>query len=338
MTDLDALKRRNPIAEVIGAHGVELRAHGRRLTGRCPFHDDRRPSLVVYPATQSFYCFGCGAAGDVIEFLRRAEGLDFREALTRLDGVRAGPAMDRPAQRALTVDDRVILAAACELYQEALERSPEALAYLERRGVSRSVATRFRLGYSDGSVLASYLKRRRLSVARARQLGLLGRGDREAMAGRLVVPELRAGRCVWMVGRSLEDREPRYRAVALPRPLLGWQLVRDQARIFVTEGPFDWLTLAGWGLPACALLGSQPGATVTRLLARARSVVLVLDSDDAGREAARRLAADLGGRAVILALPDAIKDPGELGARTGGREAFFQLLTDVSGGNDVETT
>ncbi len=104
MTDLDALKRRNPIAQVIGSHGVRLRPHGRRLTGRCPFHNDGRPSLVVYPATQSYFCFGCGAGGDVIDFLRRAEGLDFKQALTRLDGLRPAPApvSDRPAQRALT--------------------------------------------------------------------------------------------------------------------------------------------------------------------------------------------------------------------------------------------
>lgn len=335
MTDIEAVKGRNPIVDVVSAHGVELRSRGRRLTGRCPFHEDRQPSLVVYPDTQSFYCFGCGAGGDVIDFLRRAEGLGFREALARLDGVRAQPAKVQPVRKSLSVDDRVILAAACELYHDALGRSPDALAYLDRRGISQGLARRFRIGYSDGTLLLRYLKRRRLSVTRARELGLLGRGDHEAMAGRIVVPELRAGRCVWMVGRALGDREPRYRAVALPRPLLGWQLVRDRARIFVTEGPFDWLTLAGWGLPACALLGSQAGPTLLRLLGRARSVVLVLDADDAGQAATRRLAAELPERATALCLPEGVKDVNELGARADGRDLFFRLLGQKGGGHDA---
>lgn len=65
------LKRDQRIATVIAAAGVALRASGERLVGGCPFHEDRHPSLVVYPATDSFYCFGCRAGGDVITFLRR---------------------------------------------------------------------------------------------------------------------------------------------------------------------------------------------------------------------------------------------------------------------------
>ena len=88
--DIEQLKRRNPIAEVVRRHGVELRGQGRRLTGRCPFHEDRTPSFCVYPETESFHCFGCGAAGDVIDFVRRTEGLGFREAVLRLGGGASG--------------------------------------------------------------------------------------------------------------------------------------------------------------------------------------------------------------------------------------------------------
>ena len=75
MVDVEAVKHSNPIAEVVSRHGIELRGSGERLTGRCPFHTDSQPSFTVYPATRSFYCFGCGAGGDVIDFVRRAEGL-----------------------------------------------------------------------------------------------------------------------------------------------------------------------------------------------------------------------------------------------------------------------
>ena len=357
--DIEQLKRGNPIEAVIRRHGVELRGE-RRPTGRCPFHEDRTPSLSVYPETGSFHCFGCGASGDVIDFVRRAEGLGFREAVIRLGGEAAGgmaagaspdaplagaprrhqgaasgtaggahpPPARPPAQEraerapALSLDDRLLLTAACELYHETLLKTPAALRYLEGRGIPSWLARRRRLGTSDGRRLLPYLRRRRLSLKRAGELGLLFRSGEETMAGRIVIPDLRGAHCGWMVGRALSgDGTPKYRGLSLPKPLLGYEPGRR--RLFVTEGPFDWLTLVGWGLPACALLGTEPGRGQLRRLERARSVVLVMDRDDAGREAARRLSETLGGRARVLELPEGAKDVSELGARPGGREAFF---------------
>ena len=335
MVDIEAVKHSNPIAEVVSRHGVQLRGRGERLTGRCPFHADSQPSFTVYPATRSFYCFGCGAGGDVIDFVRRAEGLDFREALLRLDDASTeAPRQPRP-QRAiptrLSLDDRIILAAAFELYYETLAHTPAALRYLHDRGVPEGIARRCRLGYADGRQLVQYLSRRRLSLRRAREIGLLTADGREALAGRIVVPELRGGRCTWLVGRALDYvQQPKYRGLALPRPLLGWELVRDRSRVFVTEGPFDWLTLVGWGLPACALLGTQAGQGTLRLLDRARSIVLVLDSDAPGVEAASSLAAALGERASVLRLPDRVKDVNELGVRANGRATFFESVDAIA--------
>ena len=179
--DIEQLKRSHPIAEVVRRHGVELRGQGKRLTARCPFHEDRTPSFCVYPETESFHCFGCGAAGDVIDFIRRTEGLSFREAVLRLGGRAAGAtpaAAHPPPVRAhppeatdqapvLSLDDRLILTAACELYHETLLETPAALRYLDERGVQPWVAKRCRLGTSDGLRLVPYLKRRRLSLKRA---------------------------------------------------------------------------------------------------------------------------------------------------------------------------
>ena len=328
------VKRRHPVEEVVSRHGVELRPQGGRLSGRCPFHEDRSPSLVVYPETRSFYCFGCGAGGDVIDFVRLAGGLSFREAVARLAGTPAGPAANaapqprqrrRPTPQPLSLDDRLMLTAACELYHQALVETPRALGYLEHRGIPPWLARSRRLGVSDGSRLVPYLKRRRLSLRRARELGLLFESGSEAMGGRLVIPDLRGAHCGWMVGRALEEgRTPKYRALSLPRPLLGHD--RGWRRVFLTEGPFDWLTLAGWGLPACALLGTHAGGGVLRQIERARSVVLVMDNDDPGREAAQRLREALGERARVLELPEGVADVNELGMRPGGRETFFRLL------------
>ena len=301
--DMEQVKRSNPIAEVARRHGIELRGQGKRLTARCPFHEDRTPSFCVYPETESFHCFGCGAAGDVIDFIRRTEGLSFREAVLRLGGGAAGgtpAAAHPPPVRAhppeatdqapvLSLDDRLILTAACELYHETLFDTPGALRYLDERGVQLWVAKRCRLGTSDGRRLVPYLKRRRLSLKRAGELGLLFRSGDEAMTGRIVIPELR-GRALRLDGRP---RAGRRRRAEVPRALAPEAAARLRARpathLFLTEGPFDWLTLTGWGLPACALLGTQPGRGVLRLLERARSVVLVMDNDEAGQR--RRAAA-----------------------------------------------
>jgi DNA primase len=232
----------------------------------------------------------------------------------------------------LSLDDRLILTAACELYHETLLRTPGVLQYLETRGVPAWVTRQCRVGYSDGRLLVSYLRRRRLSLKRARELGLLFRSDDETMAGRVVIPELRGAHCGWMVGRVIDGlRQPKYRGLSLPRPLLGYERTRGHARVFLTEGPFDWLTLVGWGLPACALLGTQRGRDTLKLLGRARSVVLVLDGDEAGRAATAHLATALGERARVLELPDGIKDVNELGTRPDGRQTFFRLLDEAMG-------
>jgi len=340
--DIERVKSAHPIAEVIAAHGVELRATGRRYMGRCPFHADDRPSLVVYPDTQSFHCFGCGASGDVIDFIRRTHELDFRAAVEFLGELpareRTAPSrQEPPPPPRLSLDDRLILTAACEVYHETLLRTPHALRYLEQRGVPAWLARRVRLGFSDGRQLAPYLKRRRLSLRRAAAMGLFypdrqHGGIREAMRGRIVIPDLRAGHCGWMTGRMpAEGADVPYLGLSLPRPLLGYEAVRGRQRVLLTEGPFDWLTLVGWGLPACALLGTQPGVRTLRLLDRARSVVLVLDGDGPGRDAAAQLAQALGERASVVELPAGVKDVNQLARQVDGRETFLRLLDEAQG-------
>ena len=325
--DIEQIKQRNPIEEVMSRHGIVLLRRGSHLSGRCPFHDDQNPSLVVYPETRSFYCFGCGASGDVIDFVRRTERLGFRAALERLSNG-AGPAQPEPkASAGLSLDDRMILTAASAVYHETLLHTPAALAYLQGRGIGLPLARRCRLGFSDGRSLRQYLQRRRLSLRRATKMGLLWRDGGETMAGRLVIPELRGDQCVWMSGRALDDaREPKYRGLSLPKPLLGYEHVRGRPRVFVTEGPFDYLTGVGWSIPICALQGTRVQAERLAFLQRARSVLIVFDNDEPGREAARELAARLGSRARVVELPEGVKDLNDLGQLPDGRSTFFKLV------------
>jgi DNA primase len=325
--DIDTIKRRNPIEAVVARHGVQLRRSGLHLSGRCPFHDDEHPSFVVYPETASFHCFGCRVSGDVIDFVRRANGLSFREALERLSDGPASLSGNPRSEERLSLDDRMILTAASAVFHETLLQMPNALGYLEERGVGLPLVRRCRLGYSDGRSLRQYLRRHRLSLRRASQMGLLWRDGGETMAGRVVIPELRGGQCVWMVGRTLDNaRQPKYRGLSLPKPILGYERVRGRPRVFVTEGAFDYLTGMGWGLSVCALLGTQVRAERLAFLQRARRVLIVFDSDEPGREAASDLARRLGSRARVVALPEGVKDLNDLGRRPDGRATFFRLV------------
>ena len=230
-------------------------------------------------------------------------------------------------QERLTLDDHMVLAAACGVYHETLLRHRGALAYLAARGVPLRVVRRCRLGFADGSTLRSYLERRRLGVRRATELGLLWPKGGEPLAGRIVIPELRGGQCIWMLGRALADsHQPKYWGLPLPKPILGYERVQGRPWVVVVEGAFDYLTGVGWGLPVCALLGTHVRAERLAFLERAGHVALVFDRDDAGRQAADALASRLGGRAAVVTLPDGVKDLSELGQQADGRTVFTALL------------
>ncbi len=341
--DTETLKARRPIGQVVEGYGIGLKAAGRTLIGRCPFHHDGgRPNLTVYEDTNSWYCFRCGIGGDAISFIRLIEGIGFREAVLRLGGdsklarevkLRNTGFRDEPRRRVGPRDqvERECLAAAVELYRNALLSEPQALAYATARGVSSSTLDRLHVGYCAGAGLVEYLRWLGLPTLSAVGAGLLwqnrDRGLTERMAGRVVVPELRAGRPVWLVGRAWDppDAEPKYLCLAGSKPLLGWEHTRHGSEVYVTEGVFDWLVLVEWGLPAVALVGTHACRKVGEALRRFPKVYIVLDTDEAGRTAAAKLAGELAGRAVVVGLPG-VKDVAELGLHPDGRDVFLEAV------------
>lgn len=331
--DTAALKQCRPIADVVATYGIELRRVGRTLVGRCPFHTDGgRPNLHVYPATDSFYCFRCGIGGDAITFVERADGVMFLEAVERLGGnvaripdrATASFARRRPRHPALPwgPDEWACLAAAVELYHNSLLSDPRALAYVEGRALKRETVECCQVGYAAGDELVAYLRWRRIPTQAALRTGLLRRGGDELMASRVVVPEIRGTRPVWLIGRTLADDDtPKYLGLPGTRRLLGWEAASRERSVHVVEGVFDWLTLRQWNVPALALLGTHIRPSMVEALRRFERVFLALDSDAAGREATRRLSDDLGPIAMPVTLAG-VKDVAELAARPDGA-AFF---------------
>ena len=145
--------RRNDIEEVIGQY-VQLRRRGRTATGLCPFHNEKTPSFVVYPDTQSFYCFGCGAAGDVINFVRKYNNLGYVEAVKQLAG-RAGMPLPEEDDRESRARQRLLEINRCAaryFYENLNAKTPEAAMarryWKEKRGLSDAAIRRFGLGYA----------------------------------------------------------------------------------------------------------------------------------------------------------------------------------------------
>lgn len=333
MHDTEAIRHAHPIAETVIASGVALRRRGRRLVGRCPFHRDREPSLSVYPETASWFCYGCDAGGDVIDFVARLRGRGFKETVSAL-GEHAPPLPANvtrlPARHTRPVlggDELAAIEAAVAHYEHILMVYRDARAYITGRGISLETARSLRLGYAAGG-LAEHLRRTGRSIAVAERLGLL-RQERDVFRGRVVIPDLDGeGRATWFTGRTLTSGRPRYLGIAAPVPLLGLAQARASGSeaVTVVEGPLDRLTACEWGIPAVALLGTHASATALRALSGFRRVYLALDADPPGRRAAQVLAAKLGNRASIVALPPGAQDLNELGQVEGGRDAFLRAL------------
>ena len=339
--DTERLRHDYPIARIIARYGISLRSYGRTLVGRCPFHQDGgRPNLVVYPETQSWFCFRCGIGGDVISFVERLEGLSFRDAVARLVDSKQSAApwtissavktvIHPRRQLALDSTQRACLAAAVDLYHNRLLSEADALAYLQNRGIDRSTLLRCGVGFAAGNDLGTYLRWRGLPIAPAIGMGLLRHDGRDFLAGRIVVPELRSGQPIWLVGRTLGSSRnaPKYLALPGRKPLLGLGALTDACSVWVCEGVFDWLTLRVWDYPAVALSGTQARTSLLRVLERFERIYLVLDSDEAGQSGTRALMAVLGDRARPITLPG-VKDVADLARLSDGRERFARAVAE----------
>ena len=338
--DIPALKARHPLGDTVEAAGVRLRGRGRVRQGVCPFHDEAEGSFTVYADSERFYCFGCGLGGDVLDFVRRTENLSLPEAIARLDvipGLAPGSAIRpagtrRPKSAALPPRDPALLTAAARFYAGQLRRSLSGQEYLASRGVGPDAAARLGLGYSPGSGLRLALESCGFSEKRIRDSGLFMERGADRFTGMVVVPDASGGLVRWLVGRAVDpDLKPRFQALPGPKPVLGLgRLGPAPPWAVVTEGVFDWLTLTGWGFPACAALGTQGVERVASALRGCPRVFLAFDGDDAGREATERLQSLLGRRATTVTLPQGVGDVAELADRPHGRAGFLSQLTQAA--------
>ena len=351
--------RRNDIEDVVQSY-VQLRRRGRTCTGLCPFHTEKTPSFVVYPETQSFYCFGCGAGGDVITFIKKISNLEYVEAV-KLLASRVGMPMPNEEDKAGEMRRKVLAInrdAARYFYDQLNKPTPEAALAREywrkRRGLSDDTIRRFGLGYAPDSYsdLLHYLKGRGYNEEELLESGLVRRSEKGNLYNlfrhRMITPiiDLR-GNVIAFGGRVLDDSKPKY--INSPetvvykksRTLFALNIAKRSTsrRYILCEGYMDVISMhqAGFDTAVCACGTALTPEQVKLIGEYADEVILSYDSDEAGQKAAARsleLFAPSPARVSVLNIPGA-KDPDEF-IKKFGRDRFELLLNGTANATEFK--
>ena len=176
------LTQRNDIVDVIKGY-VQLKQRGRIHSGLCPFHNERTPSFTVYPETQSFYCFGCGAGGDVITFAKRINNIDYIEAVKML-AARVGMSLPDEDDKIGKLRSKIlsINKSLARFYYDCLnsDEGRDARLYWRKRGLSDATIRRFGLGYSPDSFgrARDYLYSKGYTEDDLLQAGVIGKSEK----------------------------------------------------------------------------------------------------------------------------------------------------------------
>ncbi len=351
---LDELRRKADIVAVV-SQTVALRRQGQRLVGLCPFHNEKSPSFSVSPERGLFYCFGCHAGGDVIDYVMKRDGFSFPDAVAFLA---AEFQVELPEERATPEaaqrqERRQVLLGLVEAAQGRFARhlaGPEGEAarrYLQGRGLAGDDFAQFDLGYAVGGddVCQALGATRELLVeaglAAGGQSGRLYDRFRERVTFAI---RDRAGRIVGFGGRLLGDGQPKYLNSA-ETPLFhkgsllyAWpwaqRKMRDEQAVTIVEGYMDAIALHRHGfVGTVATLGTALTEEHARQIGRAvKRAYLAFDSDAAGQAAVRRSAEPLllQGVEVLVARTSQGKDPDELLRTPGGADAWRDALLQAT--------
>lgn len=348
---IEELKYRSDIEQLISRY-TNLKRSGRNLSGLCPFHSEKTPSFVVYPENNSFYCFGCGAGGDVVTFVRMAEHLEYIEAL-RFLAERAG----------MTLPDEVQNDGAAKLKMRMLELNRQAarffnsvlnsaegrrgMAYLQSRGLSPNMIRKFGLGYAPDSwdALKGHLTQQGFTEDEMAAAAVIRKSDKggsyDQFRDRVMFPiiDLRGG-VIGFGGRVLGDARPKYLNSSdtvifkKSRGLFAMNFAKATKRgqLILCEGYMDAIAIHQAGFDnAVATLGTALTPEQARLIAQyTAEVIISYDSDAAGQKATQRasqLFSQTGVRVRVLSVTGA-KDPDEYIKKYGA--ARFEKLFEGS--------
>lgn len=352
---IQELQDKIDIEQVISSH-ISLKRRGKNLVGLCPFHNEKTPSFTVYPESRSFYCFGCGAGGDVISFVRRMDNLDYVEAVKSVAQM-AGMSMPEDGyDDTLAKQRRRLLEAnreAARFYHACLmdEKNKDALDYFLKRGLSINTIRRFGLGYApnDWRELINHLKSKGFTEHELVLANLARRSDKNGRANfydnfrnRVMFPiiDLR-GNVIAFGGRVMDDSKPKYINTSdtlvykKSNGVFAMNLAKNNNdnKFILVEGYMDVIALHQAGFTnAIACLGTAFTNEQANLLSRyAEEIIICYDNDEAGKTATQRALGVLGktGLKLRVVSMEGGKDADEI-IRKHGKERFADLLRGAS--------
>lgn len=352
---LQELKMKTDIEDVISTY-VTLKRRGATLVGLCPFHNEKTPSFTVYPATQSFYCFGCGAGGDAITFLKKIENLDYLDAVKTL-AQRAGLQMPQEGfDDSLSKRRRRILEMnreAARFYHSVL-LSPEGKVgydYYIGRALSAATINHFGLGFAPNQwdALLKHMRAKGYQSAELVDAGLARKGQKgyyDNFRNRVMTPIIDVrGNVIAFGGRVLDDGKPKYintgdtLVYKKTNELFALNFAKDSKEdaLILCEGYMDVIAMHQAGFSnAVAGCGTALTTEQVRLISRyAKEVILTYDADEAGQKALQKAMTLFDQTDVKVRIPALVggKDPDEI-IRTYGRDKFKGMLEGAS--NETE--
>lgn len=353
---LQELRMKIEIDDVISSY-VSLKKRGNTSVGLCPFHNEKTPSFTVYHDTQSYYCFGCGAGGDAVNFIKRIENLDYIDAVKSL-AQRAGMQMPEDA----TYDDSLakrrrkvleVNRATAKYYHSYMmsEEGRAGLDYFLNRGLSLKTIRRFGLGYAPNSwdKLLKHLKENGFTIGDMLDAGVIKKGNKgyyDNFRNRVMTPIIDVrGNVIAFGGRVLDDSKPKYINTSdtlvykKTNELFALNYAKDSGEdsLILCEGYMDVIAMHQAGFTnAVAGCGTALTNEQVRLISRyAKEVILAYDSDEAGQKALNKAISLFKQTDVKVKIPNLVggKDPDEI-IKTYGRDKFKGMLD--SSRNDIE--
>ena len=348
---INEIKYRNDIESVISPY-VNLKRRGKNLVGLCPFHNEKTPSFTVYPENGSFYCFGCGAGGDVFSFVKLIENLDYIEAI-KLLAERSGVALPSDgyddSMQKLKNNIFEINRETALFYHNYL-MSPDgkwALDYLTGRGLAVSTVKHFGLGAAPDSwdSLINHLKLKGFSFSDMIAANVISKGKQggyyDRFRKRVMFPIINIrGKVIGFSGRAMpgEDKAGGKYVNTSDTPvykksenLFGMNYAKNYCdeRIILVEGNMDVISLHQAGFKnTVAALGTSFTSEQAKLISRyTKEIVLTLDADAAGQKAVKRageILSETGLNVRVITIPDG-KDPDEF-IKKNGSAKFSALI------------
>ncbi|MBI5805550.1 toprim domain-containing protein [candidate division TA06 bacterium] len=355
--EIEQIKQSHDLKILVESYGVQLKKKGSNYVGLCPFHKEKTPSFTVNPKTQLWHCFGCDAGGDIINFVAKKEGINFRAAYKRLAGTESSSvagqtkAASQPVKASVPVplNRSRLLNRVVSFYHQTLFEDQRGLQYLQSRGITdNSIYEDFKLGYSNGT-LNNALPQQESELKEAlKEIGLINERGYELFYNCVIFPVFDDNQdCVGIYGRKVENTKSLIPNPApsdivhlyLPGPRRGvfnWQAAKRSSMLILTESIIDALTLYNAGfkdvIPCYGVNGFTDDHAALFERYKVNEAYICFDRDEAGEAGAARMTGQLKNKGIacynidLPELKDAKADVNSFFILTANAQETFETL------------